>query len=250
MATLTALISKVTGNDSGSKRVGIGNPGAVLLVDVTLSDKVSYKAEMTEHPVEVGSDVTDHILVKPIEISIEGIASEDPVELKDAYSEKGLLDELTDSAGAVAGAVLQKFGASGIIQGAAAAVGGVVTSRLFANAQSPGNQAKEALTKMLTQKTAVNIQVGKKNYPNMQMITLDFPRDPKLGHAVKFSATFKKIRKVSAKRIVVKASTGDVRHTAGATDSLGNQNTNPADDATSKKASVLFKIGQGVGAIK
>ena len=250
MATLTALIARVTGNDAGSKRVGIGNPGAVLLVDVTLSDKVSYKAEMTEHPVELGSDVTDHILIKPLEIMIEGLASEDPVELKDAYSEKGLLDEATDAVGAVAGAVAQKFGASGIIQGAAAAVGGVVSSKLFASAQSPANQAKEALTKMLEQKTPVNIQVGKKNYSNMQMISLDFPRDPKLGAAVKVSATFKKIRKVSAKRIVVKAAVNDIRHSAGATDSLGNQNTNPADEATSRKASVLFKIGQGVGAIK
>jgi hypothetical protein len=250
MAFLTALISKVTGNNAGSKRVGIGNPGSVLLVDVTVSDSVSFEAELTSHPVERGLDVTDHILVKPRKIEIEGIASEAPLQLRNAYSEKGLLDQAADAVGGVSGAVAQKFGGSGIIQGAAAAVGGIVSNKLFAASQTPGQQAKEALIKILEEKTPINIQIAKKNYPNMVLVSLSFPRDPALGQAVRFRASFQQIRKVSAKRIVVKAARGDVRHTAGQADSLGNQNATPADAATTEKASLLYQLGQAAGAIQ
>lgn len=249
MAQLAAIISKLSGDSVASKRVGIGNPGSIILVDVTLSDEVNYTAELTEHPVERGLDVTDHILIKPKTISIEGIASESPITLKDAYSEKGLLDQATDAVSAVPGAVIQRFGAPGVLQGASAAVGGVISNKLFSNSQSPGQQTQEALTKLLEQKTAVNVQIGKKSYPNMVITNLSFPRDPSLGQAVRFRATFKEIRKVSAKRIVVKAAKADVQHSAGQSDSLGNQNTNPADAPTTQKASILYGLGKDAGII-
>ena len=54
MAQLTAIINKVIGSASGSRRVGIGNPGSVILVDATLNDSVQFEAELTSHPVERG----------------------------------------------------------------------------------------------------------------------------------------------------------------------------------------------------
>lgn len=249
MGQIAALIDKVTGRQ-GTKRVGIGNTGSVILVDVTLSDTTKYEAEPTEHPVEKGADVTDHILVKPRQITITGIVSDAPIELKDAYSEKGLLNQLQDAAGAVTGAIGQKFGKSGVVAGVGAAIGGVAANALFASSVNPAVQTRDALINLLESKTPVNIQIARKNFPNMVLTSLEFPRDPSLGQAIKFTASFKQIRKVSSKKIIVKSSKEEVRHTAGEKESLGKQGANETDAATEVKGSVLYKLNNSFGLIK
>jgi hypothetical protein len=51
-----------------------------IWIDVSISEKHSVGADVTQHPVERGGDITDHIRPKPREIQIEGFVSNHPTE--------------------------------------------------------------------------------------------------------------------------------------------------------------------------
>lgn len=48
------------------------------LVDCTISEEPSYASEVTDHPVESGSDISDNIRTKPVEYNVEAIVSDTP----------------------------------------------------------------------------------------------------------------------------------------------------------------------------
>lgn len=48
-------------------------------IDAALTENHSYSSDVTEHPVEKGADITDHVRAKPPTITIEGIVSDTPV---------------------------------------------------------------------------------------------------------------------------------------------------------------------------
>jgi len=49
-----------------------------FLIDASLRENHTYPNEVTSEPVESGADITDHVLVKPIEVTIEGVVSDTP----------------------------------------------------------------------------------------------------------------------------------------------------------------------------
>lgn len=49
------------------------------LVDCTISEEPSYESEVTDHPVESGSDITDNIRTKSTVYNVEGIVSDTPL---------------------------------------------------------------------------------------------------------------------------------------------------------------------------
>lgn len=48
-------------------------------VDITRLEDHSFESEVTEHPVEEGVDITDHVRRKPIKLSMECVVSDSPV---------------------------------------------------------------------------------------------------------------------------------------------------------------------------
>lgn len=50
-----------------------------LTIDATLSEEHSSEAEVTDHPIEQGADVSDHKRVKPNQIRINGVVSNTPL---------------------------------------------------------------------------------------------------------------------------------------------------------------------------
>lgn len=65
-----ALISDSTG--------GMQFPHA-LLIDCILSDTHEFESEVTQYPVESGSNIVDNVRPKPIKITMEGIVSSSPI---------------------------------------------------------------------------------------------------------------------------------------------------------------------------
>lgn len=49
------------------------------LIDVEVTGDHRFPGEATEFPVEIGSDISDHVRNKPIELSIEGVVSDTPI---------------------------------------------------------------------------------------------------------------------------------------------------------------------------
>lgn len=50
-----------------------------LIIDAEVSSDHTFEAEVTDHPVEKGADVTDHNRPRPIVVTVEGIVSATPL---------------------------------------------------------------------------------------------------------------------------------------------------------------------------
>lgn len=57
---------------------GIASTGSILEVDVSLEEQHTLAAELTDHPVERGFDVTDHRRPGPAQLSMRGLVSDTP----------------------------------------------------------------------------------------------------------------------------------------------------------------------------
>src|SRR4051812_43565615 len=73
-----------------------------IWVDVSISEKHSLSAAVTEHPVESGSNITDHVRPEPRVIQIEGLVTNHPVEMPlshaggaQATDDAGFIDVVT-----------------------------------------------------------------------------------------------------------------------------------------------------------
>jgi len=80
----------------------VGND--VISFDAVLEDTLEASVEYTSFPIEVGTNATDHGIIQPIEWTITGLASNNPLGVSAAQA-TGLVSNFFDSAivGAVAG---------------------------------------------------------------------------------------------------------------------------------------------------
>jgi len=68
-------------------------------IDVSLSEKYQFSAEVTEHPVEKDSDIADHVRALPKEIEVEGIITDHPVNSPGSHAgqrTRGVFDTLSE----------------------------------------------------------------------------------------------------------------------------------------------------------
>lgn len=65
-------------------------------IDAAITEEFVFDSDVTDHPVEEGADVTDHVRAKPLIITLDCIVSDTPigamVELRDADIEKHSTD--------------------------------------------------------------------------------------------------------------------------------------------------------------
>jgi hypothetical protein len=55
---------------------------ASIILDATVKESFSAPSEVTQHPVEEGPDISDHIILRPQKLTIEGIITETPFSLR------------------------------------------------------------------------------------------------------------------------------------------------------------------------
>ncbi len=48
-------------------------------IDAAISEDHSFDADVTDHPVETGADITDNIQAKPIQVTIDALVSDTPI---------------------------------------------------------------------------------------------------------------------------------------------------------------------------
>jgi hypothetical protein len=52
---------------------------AGIVIDATVSEQHTTSCDLTENPVEEGAKITDHVQLKPAELSIEGVITDTPL---------------------------------------------------------------------------------------------------------------------------------------------------------------------------
>jgi hypothetical protein len=59
---------------------------AGIWIDCSISEQHSSQAEVSRHPVEDGADVTDHVRLQPDSLSIEGLVTNQPIEVPKSHA--------------------------------------------------------------------------------------------------------------------------------------------------------------------
>lgn len=140
-------------------------PSVDFTLDADLSDRHSRRVTISKHPIETGAKPIDHAELEPRTYMCEGIFTNVP------------LDAATQQArGLAEGTPLD---------------GSWVKSMA------------DALDQLLEMRQPMTISTDMRVYTNMVMLTLDIPRDPSIGEAIQFTATFEEVRFVQTQTVTL-----------------------------------------------
>lgn len=142
-----------------------------LTLDVSLQEQHAVEADITEHPVEEGANIVDHIRQKPQMLTIEGLITNTPI---------------PDPSAAVAPHTQNNVN---------------FISRSTGDSSRSGQAYQQLMTlfqagKLLTVVTAL------KTYQNMALKSVSIPRDATTGHVLRFTATLMEVKQVASAQTV------------------------------------------------
>lgn len=143
-------------------------PNIVVAIDTTLSETHTGTNQVTDHPVESGSDISDHSRPDPDQLSMDILITDSPISQQQ-----------------VARAIKQ----------------GTVTVQSTAPQATPGRAeaAYQDLLKLKNQGILCKVVAVKRTYTQMAILSVTEPVSAKDSNAVKMTVTFKKIRIVQNK---------------------------------------------------
>lgn len=185
----------------------------LVTVDATLRETHSAAAEVTEHPVEAGADISDHVRPKPVEVRIEGVITDTP-----------LIGPLEGAMRAIPGLGL-----------------GAATLQTAQNLLSKATVARGAfdtLRKLRDLGEPVTLYTPYRQYFGMVMTDLQVVRDTEGGEGLRFSAAFREVLTVESAIVRVQLPV----FAQGALD-LGTLGTSPAGTKLKSNISALYQLG-------
>jgi len=133
----------------------IGSEQALFTLDVSIRENHQRRSQVTRHPVEDGSEVSDHIHLQPKSVTIEGIQTDTPSGLGALLIVPGMLDRFASTPRSV--------------------------------------EAWQYLDKLQSEKTILDVLTGLCVYRNMVITNLNAPRSAQTGRALQFSITLEEI---------------------------------------------------------
>lgn len=161
-----------------------------LAIDCTVTETHTATSTVTEHPVESGAKITDHIRPDPVQLSITGIVSDTPIGSKQVQR-----------AVSVGGASVQ-----------------VTQQEPPSSATGFGRAAWAKLDAIRVAAKPVKVVTRDKTYESMALVSLSVPKEAKTGGALYFTAQFKQIRIVynrTTKVVVAKATKSHKKQDTG-----------------------------------
>lgn len=165
------------------------NNKTVIELDCSVSEKHGQESPPTEFPVENGQTISDHIVIKPIELELQGIISNAPLD--------GLANRIT-------GALLTGISAvapSPAVLGPGAA--GFALLPLLSRAEDRTITIYQQLLDLQTARFPVDVLTSLKFYRNMWITSLSVPRDAKSGQALFFTLKFKQLLLVTPTSVAI-----------------------------------------------
>jgi len=151
----------------------------IVTLDATLEETHSFTNEITEHPVEQGADITDHVRPRPVELRLRGIVSNTPLD-----------SSLTN-------ALLTAIPALGITAASAAQA-----QSLLALADA-SKQTYETLRFLSETGSPCIVYTPFRNYSSMVISSLEITRNQTTGAALAFSVSFREVTTVESASVTV-----------------------------------------------
>lgn len=214
-----------------------GIPRPLLVFDVVHEEEPNYEAEVTEHPVESGPEVTDHIQLKNPTLRIKGTVSATPLDLSTSIGNliSGGFSLITDSqfrgnflnsglqvaAGAIGAKLLHgaSLDASSLLQGSADVI------------------ARSILMSAYERRARFDVVTKRVRYSSMVIESMTFPRTAETGQQLIFELQLKQIRVVSALSVQVGNTADSVLNSATSLIGLGSQGLTPLGTDASAQVS-------------
>lgn len=235
-----------------SSFIAWGNPGldasasGQLHFDVVLSEEHEHGAEVSEHPVEQGVNIVDHVRPLADRVELEVFVSNTPIFSDDAElgamtidvpqpdQDAGFLSILNGGTSGLIDKGLQKLG---LIKGLPAQVSPLVMQ--FAGDTDYVQNAMNTLDQLRITATLLEVHTPRHFYSNMILERNTMHRDAGTGTGANFTLSFRNIRVVSS--AIVDAPQPSIV-TATPTLDKGKKDTAPAPTA---KESVLKWLSKG-----
>lgn len=149
---------------------------AGYLVDITKMETHSLEAEVTDHPVEKGSTISDHVRLNPIEITLECLISDTPIGItaQDPSRRLGDIEIEGESADTL---------------------------------PTPSEDAYAFLKRIRLAREPVTIETSLDRFENMVLTRLTVPRNAQTSGGLTFEVTFKEVVIVENLRVTVRVAT-------------------------------------------
>lgn len=175
---------------TGQQRVQFIQNGTATVIQLDASVKEDHNRESppTEFPVENGDFVSDHVIVKPFDLTITGIISDTPL---------GTTSQLlTEVATTLTSALVPPVG---IVAGAAAY--SVFTA--LSGSKSPSVAAYGQLLLLQANAQPFDVLTSLYRYPNMWIAGLSAPRDADTGKVLLFTVKLRQLILVTPQSVNV-----------------------------------------------
>ena len=150
----------------------------IIACDAVLSEEHNLTSEATQHEIEDGSLITDHIINRGRTLRLECLVSDDPL----TYLQTGMLERTINSTTPELFRSKLGFGLSD-------------------ENGKPSKDAFDQLEKIYEEKRPVTVVTGLKKYDNMVMESLNIPRNKDTVRSLKFDVSFRQIKRVSTKMV-------------------------------------------------
>lgn len=209
-----------------------------LVLDACTSQTHQFDSDISQHPVEDGADITDHIRPQVDQLSFEAIISDTPLSVNSQL--RGLATLAGAKLGQLAGGTLGSLG--GAL--AAGALGGIVNTD-----KNRVKSAFEFLIDLRDKRIPFTIVTGLRVYTDMVFTSLTFPRDPNTGGKLVFSAQCQKVRIVQSQIVTIKRTKKAVAHTAGPKAKTGRQTVAEPKQEETRGSSLLASGFKNLGII-
>jgi hypothetical protein len=211
-----------------------GIPTPLAIFDAIIEENPEYTADVTQHPVEAGTEVTDHIQLKNPTLKIKGVMSNSPIDLSNSVANV--------LAGGLALVTSSQF-RSNILNTGLQQAAGFAGAALLGNASGGGflggaldSLARSLLIGAFESKQIVDIVTKRQKYSSMAIQSLKLPRDSNTGYAVVFEIDLVQIRIVSPISTLLSSVAEDVVTSASGSTNLGSQASAGVSSATSSSA--------------
>lgn len=227
---------KIQVPDAFEKRLRVSKR-TLLILDSANEIKHSNNAEPTENAVEAGVPFTDHVDVKPKEVSFNGIISNAPIVLEEA-----LLGNVAGAVGSLVGAF------AGSVAGAASKGGAAVLGGLLMNNRNTDRvrEGFNALLEIQAKAIPCTLITGLRAYDNMILTSFEPVETSQAGRSLMFTATFTEIRIVQSRKVKIPKEFLQKEVQASALE-ISDEGKKVAEDASANNASLLSQA-LGVGA--
>ncbi|MCK4522419.1 MAG: hypothetical protein KAU20_07640 [Nanoarchaeota archaeon] len=172
-------------------------------LDVTIAETHTYQSLVAQHEIENGSPVCDHIYNQPAVLNLEGFITNSPVKI----------------------------------------LGGRLGSIIGRTTLQRVETAFTELEELRRLKEPFTVITGLKTYMSMVFQNLVIPVDRRTGDALRFTATFIKIKKVKSEVVELEDLAEDTSDTSAPEVKKDKQTTSPAKtEQTQKARSLLHRI--------